>query len=236
MGNYLLTTCAQMTTGSKARIDFGAVRGALNDPRPEVKLLAWGITDVMNQVLKRQATLKAIHDSAQSAAIIAHFGAVGFLAAAGTDIRSSHAGAPIDPKLPQGPYVAAPPGAMGNVRGQANWEWLQNSTTEHTTFLFKPPDPNRVASYFEMTLETITDNQGVDQLRGGRIVYDPFNHRFFISEHYADQFELTNIPAVQADASYAAVMADIALQAAVPAPAWGPFFDTLAARMHKGEI
>ncbi|BCJ47775.1 hypothetical protein GCM10010168_21340 [Actinoplanes ianthinogenes] len=114
-------------------------------------------------------------------------------------IRSSHSGTPIDVKLPQGPYdstkAAGAPGgppaaaAVGLIVGPANWNWLESSTTEHTT----AKNAKLVASYFEFGLGHIP------KVDGGRLVFDPFNYRWFVSEHYAVQYEVINVPPATTD-------------------------------------
>ncbi|WP_436790660.1 hypothetical protein [Yinghuangia sp. YIM S10712] len=238
--NYLLAKCAELTTGSKDRIDFPTVRGAVTHANVELKLLCWGVADMMDRVLRRQAALRALDDGGRGADVLAHFanGGPGFLASLGTPIRSSHSGAPVDLKLPQGPYDAAPPGATAGIRGRANWAWLEASTTRHTTH-HPPVNVNRVASYFELEVPTITDDKGTVQLSGGRVVYDPFAHRFFVSEHYKDEFEFVNVPAVNADQAYQDISQEITTHAAAVAAGgaqWPTLYDDLARRMGSGEL
>ncbi|MDI2125998.1 hypothetical protein [Yinghuangia seranimata] len=236
-----LTRCAQASTGTTNRIDYPTV---LNANTGDLGYLHMFATDVTDHMLRRQAMLQALDTEGRTNDMIAYCGGdgPGFLASIGSPIRSSHAGAPVDPLLPQAPYNggAPPAAATAGIRGRANWAWLANSTTEHTT-KFAPADPNRVASYFELHVPTIRDGKNAALLEGGRVVYDPFGHRFFISAHYAAQFELVNVPAVTAHPSYAAARTEIqnfaAARALVAPPTpWAVLFDDLVARMGKGEF
>lgn len=171
-------------------------------------------------------------------------GHLGALTAFGLDIRSSHSGGGIDPLLPQAAYEAAPVAgvsvavpAHANLVESANWSHLAATTTEHTTdpdhpkfrgAAGQPPllggaarlaaSIGRVASYFEFHAESVHDNKGAKILDGTRVVYDPFNRQYFLSEHYAAQYELINVPHYNARAEYAALRAK--LQAFVATPAF----------------
>jgi hypothetical protein len=113
--------------------------------------------------------------------------------------------------------VARPAARNQGLVGLANWAHLKATTTKHTT---DPDHPQfrggqeqpqllgqiiglgqrlnasnkRVASYFEFHAESVHDDQGVKVLDGTRVVYDPFNVRYFVSEHYDAQYELVNVP------------------------------------------
>jgi hypothetical protein len=176
------------------------------------------VLDAVANVKRRQAVLHALEGSGVEAQVVAWAAAqglgpslVGIYDPNQPWIRSSHAGAPIDPLLPQGPYDGAlavgaaggPPAAAGQsqIFGPANWSWLVESTTPHTTG--HPGgnnyNANRVASYFEFALMAITD------VGSGRLVFDPFNYRWFVSDHYAVEYELINVPPAAADPAFNAV-------------------------------
>jgi hypothetical protein len=229
--NALLNACAQQAAGPANQISYPVVAGAAGG----VLARLWqGIGTSMTEILRRQAALRALDDGGRGPAALALWPAGGrfFLASQATPIRSSHSGTPIDPNLPRGPYTpAAPPAGLAGagIRLRASYEWLSESTTEHTTHPpGLPADPNRVASYFEVTLQRIrfTPARGPELiLDGGRVCYDPFGHRAFISEHYAAQYEITNLPALNTPPIYAAVIAEINNFAAAhaPAPVWANY-------------
>jgi hypothetical protein len=239
--NFILSEAAKATTNTKTDIDY---RQLLTATTGWVGLLGRYTTHAVEPVLRRQATLRALHDEGHRAEVTNYCtqqgSDVGFLASYGMGIRSSHAGAPVDTQLPQGPYnLAAPPAAAtADLLGAANWEWLKASTTEHTT-RYHPRDDTRVASYLEITMMDIHDDKGTLQLGGGRVVYDPFNFGWFVSEHYKKQFRLTNVPVVTTVPVYATVRSDIQAFArthANGAPPWPEFYETLTTRMWNGEI
>ena len=242
--NDFLNKCARSTPGTATEIHYPTFTAAV---KSDLKLLQDKAGPTITLLLKRQAMLQALHDGGLTPNVLAYCGAEGprYLASLGEllYVRSSHSGRPIDPQLPQGPYTppaALPPAAaLATIRGRANFDWLTDSTTPHTT---EPDagsglahDANRVASYLEFSVRTIRSN-GQDLLDGGRLVYDPFNHQIFISEHYRAEYEITNLPAVNANGVYAQIRQEIAdeVAAALPgAPVWPPFFDSLVTRMGK---
>ncbi|MBC3841233.1 hypothetical protein GXW82_15775 [Streptacidiphilus sp. 4-A2] len=237
-------------------INYATVSVANKD---NLGLLRLAVVPEISSIVRRQAALQALHDENRSVDLIAYCAAgptgdSGYLASSGVNIRSSHSGTPIDRGLPQTFYLpAAPPaGLAGNIRAQANYAWLGASTTGHTTTPDPgsglAADPTRVASYFEITLPTIGRKMGL--LSGGRLCYDPFHHRCFISEHYAVQYELINLPAVTAHAVYNPLRAeihafDLARAAAVAAAAapgahgvaapqpWSDLYDSIVDRIYQ---
>ncbi|HET9180556.1 MAG TPA: hypothetical protein VFP59_00360 [Candidatus Angelobacter sp.] len=202
-------------------------------------LLYQSISEAVEKNRKRQAMFEGLEQAGLGAQFEAYAQGknwtLGNLVSAGQDIRSSHSGGAIDPNLPQAAYQAAPvagggltvsvaPPALNTLGERANYAWLSDSTTKHTTDPdapeFRGPTspgalptlgstvgggigannrlasaPGRVASYFELGAGTIHSSSGATLVSGTRVVYDPFNRRYFISEHYAQQYELTNVPA-----------------------------------------
>lgn len=242
--NDFLNRCARSTGGTATQIDHPTLIAAV---KSDLKLLQDKAGPTITLLLKRQAMLQALHDGGLTPDVLAYCGNEGprYLASyGGLFVRSSHSGRPIDDQLPQGPYtppaVQPPAAALATIRGRANFDWLKDSTTDHTT---KPGagsgllhDDNRVASYLEFSLPTIRSN-GQDLLGGGRLVYDPFNHQIFISEHYNAEYEIINLPAVNANQVYGQISGEIAGLAAPPgAPVWRPFFGDLETRMGAGHF
>ncbi|MFI1155377.1 hypothetical protein [Streptomyces sioyaensis] len=244
--NDFLTKCARSTPGTATQIDYPTFTAA---EKSDLKLLQDKAGPTVTLLLKRQAMLQALHDRGLTPNVLAYCGTEGprYLASyGGLYVRSSHSGRPIDAQLPQGPYTppaALPPAAaLATIRGQANFDWLTDSTTDHTTEPDPgsglPHDPNRVASYLEFSVPTIRSN-GQKLLDGGRLVYDPFNHRIFLSEHYRAEYEIINLPAVNANRVYVQISQEIADQvaAALPGtPVWPPFFDDLVKRMGESHF
>ena len=253
-----LSDLARETTNTTNRIDYATVSVSGKD---NLRLLKLAVVPEVNSIVRRQAALQALHDQGRSVDVIAYCangvtGDSGYLASTGVNIRSSHSGTPVDRGLPQGPYLpAAPPAGLvaGNVRGQANYAWLIQSTTDHTTAPDPAlgsglaADPTRIASYFEITLSAI--GRRMRLVDGGRLCYDPFHHRCFVSEHYAVQYELVNLPVVTAHAVYnplrqeiqafdaartaaAAAVAAGAAGAVAPDP-WSDLYDSIVDRMSR---
>ncbi|MCX4749873.1 hypothetical protein OG455_30895 [Kitasatospora sp. NBC_01287] len=232
-----LDDCARTTTNTLNRIDYQKVRPATKD---DLGLLSKAVVPRVESIVRRQAVLQALEDEGHSAGVLALCANdSGPLASSRLEIRSSHSGAPIDRGLPQGPYgpAALPAGVAANqLRARANYAWLQASTTDHTT---KPaaasglqPDPARVASYFEVTLPEI--GRTMQLVSGGRILYDPFHHRFFISEHYRSFYELIGVPAVTADPDYAALRQELHAFAPTPTETWDDEYDSVIDRIRSG--
>jgi len=170
-------------------------------------------------------------------------GHMGALAATNLDIRSSHSGGGIDPLLPQPAYEAVPVPNVSvaipnlvTLGDRANYSHLESSTTEHTTdpdhpkFRGGPGQPpllggaqrlqaslNRVASYFEFHADSIYDLHGDKAVNGTRLVYDPFSRRYFLSEHYARQYELINVPHFSLHNEYQNLLNNLNLFMAQPA-------------------
>jgi hypothetical protein len=231
--NNFLDDCVRDARGTARAIDYQALRAA---SRGALKLLWDALGPTLDAVLNRQSTLQALDDShlaAQVRAALPNLPArpsVGSLAAAGVGIRSSHSGGSIDPNLPLYPYAgngaplageaAKPASATTTLRGEANWAWLVESTTAHTTSPEHglPPNPARVASYFELHIPTIRHpSSGTELLKGGRLVYNPFAHTAHVSEHYGQQYEISNLPAPHQTVWYATFRDKIAqLQARNP--------------------
>lgn len=234
--NAFLTRCANTSTGNPTQIDYVQVVNAGNSYDTDLGKLHFGIAGLVGKTLRRQATLQALEDENIANEVTAYSqahlnGNLGAFVSTSTDIRSSHSGGRIDALLPQDAYDPGRPlGAAGGVgavlpgkpvaatqgiRGPANWSWLDGSTERHTThpdagLLHGINDINRVASYFEYHFDTITDVKNKTKLlSGGRLVFDPFNHTFYVSEHYAAEYELINVPAVIADPAYNRVRQNI---------------------------
>ncbi|MEE4541146.1 hypothetical protein V2S66_04080 [Streptomyces sp. V4-01] len=237
-----LDDCARSTLGTPTEINYPQLIAA---DRGDLELLKRHTTHTLGRLLRRQAALQALHDRGRSADLLAYTNAEpGYLASTGLPIRSSHSGRPIDNGLPQGPYTAPPPAATAGIRGRANYAWLKESVTAHTTHPAAATglttDLNRVPSYFEFHISTIhSRGNGQALLEGGRLVYDPFNHRIFLSAHYVAEFELINLPAVTADPAYAAL--DQRIQAYANAqvgglPPWANLYIDLDIEMANDQL
>jgi hypothetical protein len=203
-----LDDCARSTLGAPTQINYPQLIAA---DRGDLELLKRHTSYTLERLLRRQAALQALQDENRSVDLLAYTNAApGYLASTGLPIRSSHSGTPIDNGLPQGPYTAAPPAATAGIRGRANYAWLGESVTPHTTHPAAasglPTDLTRVPSYFEFHISTIhSRSSGQALLEGGRLVYDPFAHRTFLSSHYNTEFELINVPVVTAHPMHAAL-------------------------------
>jgi hypothetical protein len=238
-----LQDCANMTPGAATQISFPALAAANFG---DLLLLRTATVPNIRDLFRRQAALLALDDEARGPSFLAHLAVLGtpdpgFLASINLAIRSSHSGTPIDPLLPQGPYLAAPPAGLVGMRGPANYAWLRESITDHTanpaaaTGLVA--NPNRVPSYFEAHVPVIRGDFGLVKLNGGRLCYDPFNHRMFVSAHYLVQHEVINLPPLNANPVYGPLRAEIQAHAAALAaggPAWGALYDDLITRMETG--
>ena len=230
---------------ANSQIDYGVISnvGATQGQQD----LCSAISAPINKHRRKQAILNALEAENLGAEFEVYLGQsgwtlAGFLAA-GQDIRSSHSGGAIDPELPQAAYEAAPvaggglvvsvaPPALNTLAERANYDWLEQSTTMHTTDPDHPSlrgpsatggakptlgsvinagagggrlaaSANRVASYFELGASKVRDSvSGIVHVDGTRVVVDPFNNRYFVSEHYAKQYELLNVPAANTLAIY----------------------------------
>ncbi|MCA8930069.1 MAG: hypothetical protein KDC18_18575 [Alphaproteobacteria bacterium] len=241
------------------QIDYGVISGG--GATANQVLLYNAISDAVNQNRRNQAVLAAIEASGQGANFEQYAAGqdwtLGAIVAAGQDIRSSHSGGAIDPNLPQAAYepggvagggltVSVAPPALNTLAERANFDWLDSSTTTHTTDpdhpQFRGPTasggakptlgsvvnpalgghqrlptaPNRVASYFELGAHAVSDG-GTKLVSGTRVVFDPFAGRYFVSEHYARQYELTNVPAATAHPFYNSVWTGLTNMLASPA-------------------
>jgi hypothetical protein len=142
-------------------------------------------------------------------------------------VRASHSGGVVDGLLPQGPYnpalaVGAAPAQVGGIAGppvastqglvgRVNWAALVDTKDDHTTGALQngaiAADPNRVASYFEITLKALKDgDSNKNVVPGGRVVYDPFNQRYFVSSHYHREFEVVQVPVYRSHPAYQALV------------------------------
>jgi hypothetical protein len=235
VSNALLTLCAQQTTHSDTRIDYATLATAQGTG--PLAMLAASVTSAMIPLLRRQVVLQALQDRNLTNGVASWINTIngyfGMLSSISIDIRSSHSGGVFDTNLPAAhpaydPSLPTnqPPAAAGHAEGPpthaglrdlANWTWLAQTTTEHTTGFYpgnkpvqEPPfvganpvprDANRVAAYFEIQLGTVHTTSG--DISGGRMVYDPFHHRFFLSDHYESEYELIDVSPLANDASHA---------------------------------
>ncbi|HSA53388.1 MAG TPA: hypothetical protein VLH10_25160 [Yinghuangia sp.] len=235
-----LTRCAQATAGTATQISYPTVIAAKSG---DLGLLHNAIGNTLDRLLGRQAVLAAIDAEGRTNDAVTYCNGVGgpmFLVSSNTPIRSSHSGAPVDAGLPQGPYDAAPAAATAGIRGRANWAWLRESTTPHTTDPGTlPANPNRVASYFELHVPTIKDGAKQVQLDGGRLVYDPFNQRYFLSSHYAAQYELINVPTLGTVPVFQTIRTEIQAYANGQVgglPPWSGYFKGIDDRIRTGAL
>ncbi|WP_219011228.1 DUF4157 domain-containing protein [Aquimarina litoralis] len=237
------------------QIDYAVISGG--GATPKQRDLYNGIKDAINKNRRNQAMLAAIQAcgfGAEFRAYATHNGInIEKFATIGQDIRSSHSGGAIDPNLPQAAYETVPvanagtvvstaPPVLATLADHANYEWLKNTTTDHTTDPDHPkfrgptatggakptlgdsinpgptpnvrlaPNANRVASYFELgahSVHTLQDGVMTKVVSGTRVVFDPFSDRYFVSEHYAKQYELTNVPAATTHGYYARMQTSI---------------------------
>jgi hypothetical protein len=230
----LLNASVQQSNQQGTQIDFAAaLNAALNPPNPpnDLSMLGAVVCPLIDQVRRRRAVLLALENSNLAPVVQAYTqGSPGFLVSSFDPlrpwVRSSHSGNPIDPdpSLVQAPYDATlAPGAAGGpplasaqgVVGPAFWDWLMSSTTSHTTGghgIQLPPGVgvnfNRVASYLEVTLGGVHGPAG--HLAGGRLMYEPFAERWYVSDHYALEYEVVNVPAAAAHPQYAITLQEIA--------------------------
>ena len=235
-----LQDCANMTPGTPNQIDFPTLAAANYGELLRLRNASLGNIE---DLFRRQAALVALDDENRGPSFLAHLTALGtpdpgFLASISLAIRSSHSGTPIDRLLPQGPYLAAPPAGLLGLRGPANYAWLRESITDHTSnpapATGLTANPNRVPSYFEIHVPMIHGEFGIVKLDGGRLCYDPFNHHMYVSAHYLVQYEVVNLPALNTDPVYGPLRTEIQAYAtalAAGGPAWGALYDDLITRM-----
>ncbi len=174
------------------------------------------IQEPVEKMVRRQATLQAL----EQAGLGTHFKNyaqnqnvdLGGLVAMGQDVRSSHSGGAIDPLLPQPAYeknpiagVSVAPPALTSLADRANYDHLSNTTETHTIdpqgLANVAKNPSRVASYMELTAGSV-NVKGKKAVSGTRVVFDPFNNKHYISDHYEQQFELTNVPSPTSHPKY----------------------------------